>query len=148
MKKFTFSLNVVKGYKEKLLENLKIEQGEILLAISKQKELIHKMEEAEKLIISELNEKNSKGIKPHELINYQRYLKVLRNDIAREYEKLDKLKAAEERKRKEVIETKKETASFEKLEEKKLEEYNVLARKAQEVFIEEFVSNQKYAIKR
>ena len=78
-------------------------------------------------------------------MNYSRYIKVLQYNIKLEYEKLAKLREAEEKKREELVEMKKETASFEKLEEKRLEEYNYLARKEQEVFIEEFVSNKKYA---
>ena len=148
MKKFTFTLNVIKEYKEKLLENLKIEQTALLLAISDQKNLIGEMEGTERLVNMELNEKNSRGIAPYELMNYKRYLKVLQSDIEAEYVNLEKLKIAEEKKRLEVLEMKKETASFEKLEEKKLEEYNFLAQKENEVFIEEFVSNQKTALRR
>ena len=148
MKKFTFALNVIKEYKEKLLENLKVEQTAILTAIAEQKKLISDMEESERLINCELNEKNSKGIAPHELMNYKRYLKVLQSEIETEYGNLEKLKIAEEKKRIEILEMKKETASFEKLEEKKLEEYNFLAQKEHEMFIEEFVSNQKTALKR
>ena len=144
MKKFKFTLDVVKKYKEKLLENLKIEQSIILAAIAEQKKLIAQMEEALRLINQELNEKNSSGITPHELLNYKRYLRVLQSDIDNEYEKLEKLEAAAEEKRKEIVEMKKETTSLEKLEKKKIEEYNVLERKEQELFIEEFVGNQKY----
>ena len=148
MKKFTFALNVIKEYKEKLLENLKVEQTAILAAIAEQKKLISEMEETERLVNLELNEKNSKGIAPYELVNYKRYLKVLQNDIDTEYANLEKLKIAEEKKRIEILEMKKETTSFEKLEEKKLEEYNFLAQKENELFIEEFVSNQKTSLKR
>jgi flagellar FliJ protein len=145
MKKFTFSLNTIKGYKEKLLENIKIEYSAILAAVSNQERLIEGMEETGRLVNSELNEKNSKGITPYELMNYQRYLKVLNNDIKLEYEKLARLNEAEEAKKDELIEMKKEAASFEKLEEKRLKEYNALERKENEIFIEEFVGNQKYA---
>jgi len=145
MKKFTFSLNVVKEYKEKLLDNLKAEQAVILSAIEDQKKLIAAMEETERLVNAEVNEKNSKGIAPHELLNYKRYLRVLQNDIDKEYEKLEELNEAAEQKRIEIMEMKKETTILEKLEEKKLEEYNDSERKEQELFIEEFVSNQKYS---
>ena len=91
MKKFTFALDVVKDYKEKLLDNLKVEQAAILAAILEQKKLIRQMEETERLVNEELNEKNSNGIAPHELVNYKRYLRVLQNDINIEYEKLKKL---------------------------------------------------------
>ena len=148
MKKFTFSLESVKGYKEQLLDNLKMEHAAILAEVEDQKSLIRGMEETERLVNEELNEKNSMGILPHEYANYRRYLKVLENDIKLEHEKLLALKRKEEDKRVEVVEMKKETSTLEKLEEKKLEEYNDLALKAQELFIEEFVSNQKYAARR
>ena len=147
MKKFTFSLNAVKDYKEKLLENIKIEYSAIVQSILKQEKLIRGLEETEHLVNCELNDKNSRGIAPHELMNYSRYLKVLQNDIKHEYEKLARLNMAEDAKRKELVEMKKETASFEKLEEKRHKEYDYLARKEQEMFIEEFVSNQKYSDK-
>ena len=145
MKKFTFSLSAVKEYKDKLLDNLKTEQAVILSAIAKQEKLIAEMEATERFINSELNEKNSKGITPHELINYKRYLRAMQNDIEIEYKRLEKLRAAAEEKRIEIMEMKKETTSLEKLEEKKLLEYNIMERKEHELFIEEFVSNQKYA---
>ena len=145
MKKFVFSLKAVKGYKEKLLENIKMEYAAILHDISKQEKRIAEMEETERLVNMELNDKNSKGIAPHELMNYSRYIKVLQFNIKQEYEKLRKLHETEEKKRDELIDMKKETASFEMLEEKRLGEYNYLARKEQEIFIEEFVSNKKYA---
>jgi flagellar FliJ protein len=145
MKKFKFSLATVKEYKEKLLDNLKLEHGIIMTAVREQEEVIRGMEETEKLVNKELNERNRKGITPFELMNYQRYIKVLQNDIKLEYEKLDKLKQAEEEKLEEVVEMKKETSSFEKLEEKRLKEYNGIVRKEQELFIEEFVTNKKYA---
>jgi flagellar FliJ protein len=145
MKKFHFSLAAVKEYKEKLLDNLKLEHSTILAAIAEQEKLIQGMEETERLVNEELNEKNRKGITPYELMNYQRYIKVLQDDIRLEYEKLAKLKKAEEEKREEVIEMKKETASFEKLEEKKLKEYNSVVQKSQELFVEEFVVSKKYA---
>ena len=145
MKKFNFSLRAVKEYKEKLLDNIKLEHAAILLAISKQEKLIRGMEETETLVNKELNEKNSKGIAPYELTNYQRYIKVLQNDIRLEYENLYKLNKAEEEKREELLEMKKEAASFEKLEERKLKEYNTLVQKTHELFVEEFVVSQKYA---
>jgi len=148
MKKFTFSLETVKNYKESLLDNLKLEHAAILAEVAAQKKLIGGMEETEKLVNSELNDRNSRGIASHEHANYRRYLKVLENDIKLEYEKLFALEKKEDDKRKEVVEMKKETSTLEKLEEKKLEEYNDLLLKDNELFIEEFVSNQKYVTKR
>jgi flagellar FliJ protein len=148
MKKFVFSLDAIKNYKEKQLDNIKMEYAAILAAIDAQHKLIEGLEETERVVNSELNEKNSNGIAPHELMNYSRYLKVLQSEIKREYEKLKRMYDAEAKKKDELIEMKKETASFEKLEEKRLEEYNAAERKEHELFIEEFVGYKKYAVKR
>jgi len=145
MKKFSFSLSSVKEYKDSLLENLKLEHAAIMLKIREQEKAIARLIEKKDLLKVELNQKNAIGIAPFELVNYQRYIKVLQNDIEVEHNKLKKLHIKEAEKKEEVIEMKKETASYEKLEEKKLEEYNFLARKSHEQFIEEFVSNKRYA---
>ena len=145
MKKFKFALKPVKEYKEKLLDTLKLELAAIVVQVAKQENLIHEMEENVKQVNNELNEKNSKGITPHELTNYQRYIKVQQNEIRKEYTKLEKLKNDEDEKKYELTEMKKETMSLEKLEEKKVKEYNDMAHKMQEMFVEEFVVSRKYA---
>ena len=55
-------------------------------------------------------------------------------------DRLEKLKAQEEKKRAEVVEARKETSSIEKLREKKLAAYHKALEKSEEQFIEEFVS--------
>jgi flagellar FliJ protein len=64
-------------------------------------------------------------------------------EIQRETDRLEELRCQEERKRAEVVEAKKETASLEKLREKKLDLYNKEAAKAEERFLEEFVSTTR-----
>ena len=145
MKKFRFALRTVQNYKESLLENLRLEHAAILAEIARQEQVIAALEREKDLIREELNERNAQGISPFELVNYQRYMRVLQTDIDKKYALLEKTKKAEEAKREELIEMKKETASLEKLKEKKLEEYHHMANKAQEQFIEEFVSYSKYA---
>ena len=50
-----------------------------------------------------------------------------------------------EEKKKEMVKAKLDTNAFEKLKERKLEEYRVLGRKFEEAFIEEFVSHARKA---
>ena len=145
MKKFSFALKPIKEYKEKLLDTLKLELAAIMVQVAKQENLILEMEENVRRVNGELNEKNSKGITPYELTNYQRYIKVQQSEIRKEYTKLEKLKKDEDDKKHELTEMKKETMSLEKLEEKKVKEYNDMAHKMQEIFVEEFVVSRKYA---
>ncbi len=53
---------------------------------------------------------------------------------------MEELRRQEEKKRMELIEAKRETASIEKLKEKKLQDYQKALDKSNELFIEEFVS--------
>ena len=64
-------------------------------------------------------------------------------EIQRETLRLEALREAEEKKREEVVEAKKETSSIEKLKERKLEDYNKAVLKSDEQFIEEFVSSTR-----
>ena len=61
--------------------------------------------------------------------------------IDEEKGRLKDLKKKENEKRQEVITAKVDTSKFEKLKEKKVQEYQKAVMKADEVFVEEFVSN-------
>ena len=56
---------------------------------------------------------------------------------------LEDLRRQEEAKRAQVVEAKKETASIEKLREKKLESYNKAMQKSEEAMIDELVSTKR-----
>ena len=61
--------------------------------------------------------------------------------IDEENERLKALKKQEDAKKQEVISAKVDTSKFEKLKDKKYQEYQKAVAKADEAFIEEFVSN-------
>ena len=142
MKKFAFSLETVKEYKEQMLENVKVEYGVIMAAVKQKEDDIAALEREKHDLNIELNRKNARGITPLEIAGYQRYLNVLHYNIKQEKRKLEELNRQAEKKKDEVIEKRKETASFDKLKEKRLAEYNQQAMKSQEQFIEEFVVNK------
>jgi flagellar FliJ protein len=68
--------------------------------------------------------------------------------IDTEKEHLKVLQKQEDAKKKEVIEAKVDTSRYEKLKDKKYIEYQKAVAKAEEAFIEEFVSNTAMQIKR
>ncbi len=68
--------------------------------------------------------------------------------IDTEKERLKKLRQEEDAKKQEVVEAKVDTSKFEKLKEKKFQEYQKAVMKADELFIEEFVSNTTLREKR
>ena len=61
--------------------------------------------------------------------------------IDEEKERLKELKQQENEKKQQVISAKVDTSKFEKLKDKKYSEYQKTVLKADEMFIEEFVSN-------
>ena len=67
--------------------------------------------------------------------------------IDEEKERLNVLRRQEDAKKQEVIEAKVDTSRYEKLKDRKLKEYQKAAAKADEMFIEEFVSNTALRIR-
>lgn len=144
MKQFHFSLSTVHKFKNQTLDNLKNQHAMILAAVIKQEELILQLEENHRSLNMEFNVKNLQGITIIEAMGYKRYLKTLEGKIKEENGKLTALKESEEEKKQLVIEAKKEVASFDKLKEKRFDEYQKAVQKKEELFVEEFVSNRTY----
>ena len=76
---------------------------------------------------------------------YVRGLERMEKRIKKEEDELTRLAVIAEEKKKEMVKAKLDTNAFEKLKERKLEEYRVLGRKFEEAFIEEFVSHARKA---
>lgn len=146
MKKFSFKLEPVLKYKNDTLEVLRNEHAKILQRIVQQEEKIESMENSRNTCAAEYDGKKLTGITPMEAINYQNYLQRQNVLINREYGVLQRIRQEEEEKKNEVLEARKESMIIEKLKEIKLEEYRQEEAKAQEAFIEEFVSNAKSRI--
>ncbi len=90
----------------------------------------------------EFNEKQLNGITILEGNIFIATLNSLEREIERQTASLKELEKLEEYRRKQVVASKIETSSLEKLREKKYEEYLQIEKKSEELFIEEFVSRQ------
>ena len=145
MKKFHFSLATVLSYKNQVLDALKNEHGKILARINEQEKIIHNLEKEYKQCNSNFNEKKAEGITIIESTGFETYLRRLEVTIQQEEKKLAEMKKEEEKKRKEVVAAKQDTSSLEKLKEKKLEAYQKEEQKAEELFVEEFVTFNRIA---
>ena len=143
MKKFKFSLDTVLSYKDQILNALQIEHGVILAEIRVQEDILEATWRRYRDYDEEFREQKINGISALDAMMYESALRAQELEIRRETEKLDALKAAEEKKRNEVIEAKQDTASLEKLRERKMETYNKAIQKGEEQMIEEFVSTQR-----
>ena len=143
MKKFKFSLETVLDYKDQVLNSLRNEHGILLAAIREQEEVLDEVWRRYREYNEEFCERKRSGMTAMDAIMYQGALRAQELEIQRETEKLEKLQLEEEKKRSEVVEAKKETASLEKLREHKLENYHKELQKIEEQRIEEFVVTQR-----
>lgn len=144
MKKFKFSLEMVLNYKQQVLEALQGEHAAALSRLREQEQLLERMWQEYRAYNEEYCEKKTAGMTISEALSYQSGLRVLESQIQKETEQLERFRKDEERKRERVVEARKETASIEKLREKKLGAYQKAVAKSEELFIEEFVSSRNH----
>ena len=85
------------------------------------------------------------GCSIEKMMIYVRGLERMEKRIKKEEDELTRLTVIAEEKKKEMVKAKLDTNAFEKLKEKKWEEYRTLGRKFEEAFIEEFVSHARKA---
>jgi flagellar FliJ protein len=142
-KKFAFSLQKLLDFKEQLLE---VERGilaEMNAQLQKMNDELSALyrEHAEKTV--ELREKCAVGITPMEMAIHKNYLTSIEQAIRDKMRQIELQQEAVDRQLEKVREAKMEISSIEKLRERKLEEYNYLDNKAQEQFVEEFVTTAK-----
>lgn len=141
MKKFRFALETVLSYKQQILDSLQIEHAEILGQVRRQEELLDKLRQDYNAYGAEYRTRCAEGIPVTEALTYQAGLRAREREIRQETEKLDELRRQEEAKRSEVVESRKDTASIEKLREKQLNAYQTAISKSEEKLIEEFVAS-------
>ncbi len=144
MKKFKFSLEMVLHYKQQVLEALQGEHAAALSKLREQEQLLEQMWKEYREYNEEYCEKKRVGMTISQALTYQNGLRVLESQIQKETDKLEVFRKDEEKKRERVVEARKETASIEKLREKKLGMYQKALAKSEELFIEEFVSSRNH----
>ena len=143
MKKFRFSLETVLDYKNQALDALRAEHGAILAQVRAQERVIADLEAEHREADEDFTQRKLEGINVLDALSFEQYLRALERKLQVEYYKLEELRRREERKRDQVVEARKETATIEKLKEHKLEDYRKAEQKAEEQRIEEFVSTTR-----
>lgn len=143
MKKFRFALDTVLSYKQQVLDALRGEHAVILAKVHAQEDAVEALEQRYRDYNGEYRQRAEEGLAITDALMYQSGLRAIEREIQQETRKLEALREAEEKKRGEVVEAKKETSSIEKLKEHKLEDYNKAVMKSDEQFIEEFVSSTR-----
>ena len=123
MKKFRFSLETVLDYKNQALDALRAEHGAILAQVRAQEAVVEGLEREYSQVDGEFTQRKLEGLTVLDALNYEQYLRALEREVKEEYRKLSLLRRQEEQKRGQVVEARKETATIEKLKERKLEDY-------------------------
>lgn len=143
MKKFRFSLDTVLDYKQQVLDARQGEYGLAAAAVHVQEHVLGQAKLRYAAYGAEYSRRQAEGMTIADALAGQNALRVLENEIAREETRLAELKQEAEEKRAQMVEAKKETATIEKLREKKLEVYNKEQQKREEAFIDELVSTNR-----
>lgn len=147
MKKFSFRLEKVLTYKDRILDGLKNEHAKILMDIRNQEDKIARLKEKYLQICEEYDLAKAEGtINIEKLLHFEYYLKNLDEQIKKENEILDELMLLESKNREEVVKAKQDVQALEKLKENKIREYNKELTAAQELVVEEFITNRMTAL--
>lgn len=143
MKKFQFSLESVLGYKQQVLESLQNEHAILIQKTRQQEERLRQMEESYRAWNEEFRQAEMEGITVAEAMRYESGLRFWEKEIAQQRQTVLQCQQEVEQKRRQVVAARQETASLEKLRDKKQEEYRKAVQKGEELFIEEVVAAQK-----
>ncbi len=144
MKRFQFTLDKLLGFKQQVLDR---EKNDLAHLRRQQQEIADKKYELEMKLRRSSDDfaiKSSRGMTIVQLTVFKDYHKSLSEQI-RELELA--ISVFEEKIQKQmgiVVEATKEVSSLEKLEDKQLEDYKFSSQKAEEKFIEEYVTNSTY----
>ena len=142
MKKFRFSLEKLKDFREQELDR----QKNTLAALQAElRGVLDEIEELKKQLAvqdAELSKVSAAGASAYDIALRKRYIVTIQADIHLKEQQAARKQNDINRQLDIVVEATKDVRTMEKLEEKQLEEYKFLENKENEQFIEEFVSTQ------
>ena len=141
MKRFNYRLETVLTYKTQILDNLKTEHAAILQNVNRKQEEIRGLNRELLGFENDFDQAKTEGAAIEHYRLFDMCIGRMEEIIDEEKERLKELKQQENEKKQQVISAKVDTSKFEKLKDKKYSEYQKTVLKADEMFIEEFVSN-------
>lgn len=141
MKRFAYRLETVLDYKTQVLDNLKTEHAAIMQNVNRKQEQIRGLKRELTGYESGFDQIKTEGATIENYRLFDMCIGRMETIIDEEKERLNVLKKQENEKKQEVIEAKVDTSRYEKLKDRKLREYQKAVARADETFIEEFVSS-------
>ncbi len=141
MKQFQYRLDTVLAYKTQVLDNLKTEHAAIIQNVNRKQEEIRGLNKELVTYESDFDRAKEEGATIENYRLFDMCIGRMEEMIDLEKKHLKDLRKQEDAKKQEVISAKVDTSKFEKLKDRKYQEYQKAVMKAEEAFIEEFVSN-------
>lgn len=145
MKKFAFSLQKLLDYKEQMFDIEMTVLADMRAVLTRLEQELAEMKDDQNSRAAQLRQKMMRGIPAIEMETHKNYLTMLDFSIKQKAQQIEMQKVVIDKQADKVREAKIEISTMEKLKERKLEEYNHAAGKAEEIFIEEFVANANMA---
>ena len=140
MKRFKYSLENVLHYKEQILDSINAEHGILLAQIRKKEAEIQELENKLVSVQDKMDDLKKQDVQIKDICLYGMYISEMEDQIRKKQEQLKLLQQQEEKKKEQVIAAKIDTSRYEKLKDRRQNEYEKAAKKAQELFIEEYAS--------
>lgn len=144
MKKFKFSLDKLKSYKEQIKKR---EENTLASLRAEQLDKLHEKEE----LLKELDRRNAEfirkseiGMTAMEMVTEKGFISYILDSIKAKDKEISVLSAKINKQLMVVTEASREVQTLEKLEEKQFDEYKFKERKADEAFIDEYVGNRRH----
>ena len=148
MKKFKYRLDTVLDYKTQVLDNLKTEHAVIIQNVNRKQQQISGLKQELVSYQSGFDQIKQEGASIENYRLFDMCIGRMEQIIDDEKERLKILKKQENEKKQEVIAAKVDTSKFEKLKDRQIQDYQIAVMKADEAFIEEFVSNTAMKFRR
>lgn len=143
MKKFSFSLQKLLNYKEQVFDAEMTTLAEMRAVLATLEGELADMQTERKTRYADFTSRAARGIAAIEMETHKNYITMLDFATKQKQNQIEMQQRAVDKQAEKVFECKMEISTMEKLREKKLEEYNSMVAKAEEIFIEEFVTNSK-----
>ena len=141
MKKFVFTLQRLKEYRETTLDTEKGTLAELRAELQEMEAELEKILEDIARLNRELMELYRNGTTANDIAVHKRYINNKQQELHMKRHQILMQNRKIEQQLEVVIEATKEVSKLEKLEEHQLDDYKAAEQKETEMFIEEFVSN-------
>ena len=143
MKNFKFSLDSVLGYKQQVLDELQNEYAILTDRVRRQELKLAQTKEAYRSCNQKFRSAEAEGITIAEALRFENDLRFWEKEVEQNTQQLLAFQQEAEEKRAQMILARQDTASLEKLREKKHTTYLKEVEKSEEIFIEELVAAQR-----